>query len=166
MKKMSLNLTSGDIISFTRNVCQKFSSLAADKSIKLTFTTYLEELRMDFDAEKLNKVLVNLLSNAFKYTDSGHVDVSVGIMELVDEKNIKQLSIKVSDTGIGIPKNDLNKIFDRFYRVENQSHKSLPGTGVGLHLVSEYVKLHHGEIFVESEEDKGSAFTIDRKSVV
>lgn len=160
MKKMSLNLTSGDIISFTRNVCQKFSSLAADKSIKLTFTTYLEELRMDFDAEKLNKVLVNLLSNAFKYTDSGHVDVSVGIMELVDEKNIKQLSIKVSDTGIGIPKNDLNKIFDRFYRVENQSHKSLPGTGVGLHLVSEYVKLHHGEIFVESEEDKGSAFTI------
>lgn len=160
MKKMSLNLTSGDIISFTRNVCQKFSSLAADKSIKLTFTTYLEELRMDFDVEKLNKVLVNLLSNAFKYTDSGHVDVSVGIMELVDKENIKQLSIKVSDTGIGIPKNDLNKIFDRFYRVENQSHKSLPGTGVGLHLVSEYVKLHHGEIFVESEEDKGSAFTI------
>lgn len=160
LKKMSLNLSSGDIISFVRNICQKFSALATDKSIKLTFTTYLEELRMDFDSEKLSKVITNLLSNAFKYTELGYIDVSIGIMEVVDKGNIKQLIIKVSDTGIGIPKENINKVFDRFYRVENQNHKSLPGTGVGLHLVNEYVKLHQGEISVDSEEEKGTIFTI------
>ncbi|SHF35997.1 two-component regulator propeller domain-containing protein [Dysgonomonas macrotermitis] len=160
LKKENLSLASGDIISFTRDICLKFSSLAAEKSIKLTFTAYLEELYMDFDPEKLNKVLVNLLSNAFKYTESGHIDVSIAITEAMDREAVKKLCVKVSDTGIGIPKEEQDKIFDRFYRVENQAHRSQPGTGVGLHLASEYTKLHSGEINVESEEGKGSTFTI------
>jgi len=160
LKKMNLSITSGDIISFLKEICFTFSELAAEKTIKLTYTTYLEELQMDFDPEKMNKIITNLLSNAFKFTEKGHIDVSVGISETRQNTDIKMLSVKVSDTGIGIEDKYLDKIFDRFFRIGNHQKSSQPGTGVGLHLVSEYVKLHKGEILVESTVGKGSSFTV------
>lgn len=159
LNKMRLSLSSGDIISFVKEICLSFSSLASEESIKLTFTTYLEELQMDFDPEKMNKIISNLLSNAFKFTEEGHVDVSIGITESVQKDEQRLLSIKVSDTGIGIEEQYLDKIFERFFRIDNPQKVS-PGTGVGLHLVSEYVKLHKGEIQVESTQGKGSTFTV------
>ncbi|NLP34154.1 MAG: response regulator [Clostridiales bacterium] len=159
LNKMTLNLRNGDIIPFIRNICQSFSSLAADKSINLTFTSFINTLPMDFDAEKIEKIISNLLSNSLKYTESGNIDVSIGICETLPS-NKKDLSIKVSDTGIGIAKEHLEKIFERFYRIESP-HKNMPqGTGIGLHLVSEYVKLHNGKISIESTEGKGTSITI------
>lgn len=81
LNKMALNISRGDIVEFTKEICQSFSSLAAEKSIRLTFTTYLQELQMEFDKEKMNKIISNLISNAFKYTEDGHIDVSIGISE-------------------------------------------------------------------------------------
>lgn len=160
LNKMNLSVSSGDIIPMVKDICQSFSSLAADKSIKFTFTTYLKELQMDFDPEKMSKILINLISNAFKYTEKGHIDVSIGIVEEVQREAVRQLCIKISDTGIGIEDKYKEKIFDRFFRIEQSQKNNQSGTGVGLHLVNEYVKLHNGIISVESSIDKGSIFTV------
>jgi signal transduction histidine kinase/DNA-binding response OmpR family regulator len=152
LNKMTLNRSCGDIIEFAKDICLSFSPLAAEKSIKLTFTTDLQELQMEFDKEKMHKIINNLISNAFKYTEEGHIDVNVGVSE--------QMFLKISDTGVGIASEYRDKIFERFFRIE-QADKSVPsGTGVGLHLVSEYVKLHGGEILLESTVGKGSVFTV------
>lgn len=160
LNKMNLSLSTGDIIPVVKDICLSFSSLAAEKPIKFTFTTYLKELQMDFDPEKMSKIVINLISNAFKYTEEGQIDVSIGITEEIQHQSKKQLCIKVSDTGIGIEEKYLEKIFDRFFRIERAQKISQTGTGVGLHLVSEYVKLHNGEILVESSPGKGSTFTV------
>lgn len=160
LNKMNLSISTGDIIPMVKDICQSFSSLATDKSIKFTFTTYLKELQIDFDPEKMGKILTNLISNAFKYTEKGHIDVSIGITEDVQQRAEKQLCIKVSDTGIGIESQYQEKIFDRFFRIEQPHKNSQTGTGIGLHLVNEYVKLHNGEISVESTISKGSIFTV------
>ncbi len=161
--KMTLNIAQGNIIEFAKDICQSFSSLSAEKSIKLTFTTYLQELQMEFDREKMNKIISNLISNAFKYTEDGHIDVSIGISEQIqaaDNSSQKLIVLKVSDTGMGIDSEYLDKIFERFFRIENAKKHSQSGTGIGLHLASEYVKLHGGEITVESVVGKGSVFTV------
>ncbi|MDR2948919.1 MAG: response regulator [Prevotella sp.] len=162
LNKMALNISRGNIIEFTKDICLSFSPLAAEKSIRLTFTTYLQELQMEFDKEKMNKVISNLISNAFKYTEDGQIDVSLGISELLQngESPNRQLCLKVTDTGIGMDKEYLEKIFERFFRIEKTGKNTQSGTGVGLHLASEYVKLHGGEILVESVVGKGSVFTV------
>ena len=160
LNKMNLSVSAGDIIPMMKDICLSFSSLAADKSIKFTFTTYLKELQMDFDPEKMSKIMINLISNAFKYTEEGHIDVSIGITEEIQTGAKKQLCIKISDTGIGIENKYQEKIFDRFFRVEQLQKNNQTGTGVGLHLVNEYVKLHNGTISVESFIGKGSIFTV------
>jgi signal transduction histidine kinase/DNA-binding response OmpR family regulator/ligand-binding sensor domain-containing protein len=163
LNKMLLNMSKGDMIVFAREICMSFKSLAAEKAIKLTFTTYLQDLQMEFDGEKMHKIITNLISNAFKYTEEGQIDVSVGISESLHDNNpvpAKFMSLKVSDTGIGIENKYLDKIFDRFFRIEYTGKQNQPGTGVGLHLVSEFVKLHGGEVSVESTEGKGSVFTV------
>ncbi len=159
LNKVGLNLVKNDIICFIRDICNSFTTLAAQKDIRFTFTSYLDKLFIEFDPDKMNKIIVNLISNAFKFTEEGEVNISVGINEEIgsDKKNIL---IKIADTGIGIEKKYLNKIFDRFFRIETQHKENPSGTGVGLHLVSEYVKMHGGEVIVESEPDKGSVFTV------
>lgn len=159
LNKMSLSLRKGNIIEFVRDICQSFSPIATNKSINLTFTTFINDMQMQFDAEKVEKILSNLLSNAFKYTDTGSVDVSVGIRRSMQDGGQDFLSVKVSDTGIGISDENLTKIFERFYRVENSQINNPQGTGIGLHLVSEYIKLHNGEITIESTVGKGTTVT-------
>jgi DNA-binding response OmpR family regulator len=112
---------------------------------------------MYFDKDKLHKILNNLLSNAFKYTPKGGwIALS---LEKITIDNREYAAIKVSDSGIGIPKEKTNKIFDRFYQLENQENNN-PGSGIGLHLAKEYVQLHEGKITVESVPDRGSTFTV------
>ncbi|QEL01248.1 response regulator [Olivibacter sp. LS-1] len=159
--QLALNLSKGNIIEFAKDICASFSPLAAEKSIKLTFTTFQKDLSMQFDREKMYMIIVNLISNAFKYTREGHIDVSIFLSEKVSNKAIeKQLCFQVSDTGTGIKPEYLGKIFERFFRIESAEVHGIPGTGVGLHLVSEFVKLHDGEIYVESVVGKGSVFTV------
>jgi len=163
LNKMTIKKSRGDIIEFTKSICHSFSSLAAEKSIKLTFTTYLQELQMEFDKEKMHTIITNLISNSFKYTENGSIDVSIGISEQIqsnDSSPVKQMCLKISDTGIGIEPEYQDKIFERFFRIEHADGNNPPGTGVGLHLVSEYVKLLGGEILLDSTVGKGSVFTV------
>lgn len=163
LNKMALNISRGNIIEFTKDVCLSFSSMASEKSVELIFTSYLQELQMDFDKEKMQKIITNLISNAFKYTEEGNITISIGIQEQPHpekETSPALMSLKVSDTGSGIEAQYLDKIFERFFRIENNEKYNQPGTGVGLHLVSEYVKLHRGTIQVESTEGKGTVFTV------
>jgi signal transduction histidine kinase/ligand-binding sensor domain-containing protein/DNA-binding response OmpR family regulator len=160
LNKMTINKSTGEIISYIRETCHSFALLATEKNLKFTFTTYIDELYMEFDQEKIKKIIMNLLSNAFKYTKEGQIDVNVGIYEEMNGNTTRYISIRISDTGIGLNEKETEKIFERFYRVESAQESGQSGSGVGLHLVSEYVKLHDGKITVESTEGKGSVFTV------
>ncbi|MDR2057618.1 MAG: response regulator [Dysgonamonadaceae bacterium] len=160
VQKEQLNISMGDIVAYIKDICYSFSDWANKKNINLTFTTAILELQMEFDKEKIRKIIRNLLSNAFKFTSSGgKIDINLSLVYQVSS-NDRLLKIVVSDTGIGISNQHKDRIFERFYRIENPGLSSQSGTGVGLHLVSEYVKLHKGEVSVESQEGKGSTFTV------
>lgn len=160
VQKDTLNISVGDVVGFVRDICYSFTELANKKSIHFSFSTALTELSMEFDQEKLRKIVYNLLSNAFKFTkNNGKIDVLMSLRHSPDDDK-KFLEITVKDTGIGIPESDLQKVFERFYRVEHPDNANQTGTGVGLHIVSEYVKLHQGDISVKSTLGKGSAFTL------
>lgn len=105
------------------------------------------------DKDSWEKIIFNLLSNALKFTPQGSIKVTV-------KKREERVEVQVIDTGVGIPKQELPHIFERFYRVENMQGRSQEGTGIGLALTQELVKLHGGNIQVESEEGKGSVFTV------
>lgn len=160
VKKDTLNISVGDVVTFVRDICYSFTELANKKSIHFAFSTALTALSMEFDPEKLRKIVYNLLSNAFKFTQNGgKVEVHMSISHTPgDDKRF--LKITVKDSGIGIPESDLQRVFERFYRVEHPDTANQTGTGVGLHIVSEYVKLHQGDISVKSSLGKGSAFTV------
>ena len=134
-----------------------FEFEAASKNIELVFSCELKDIYCFFDPEKLRQILVNLLSNAFKFTPSG------GKIELLLEIDRREqlVLIKVNDTGIGISKKHIQQIFNRFYQAGASLDYTKPGTGLGLSLCSELIKLHGGEIFVESTENEGSCFTIE-----
>ncbi len=160
VQKDTLNHSVGDVVSFIKDICYSFTELANRKSILYSFSTAIAELRMEFDSEKLQKIVFNLLSNAFKFTpENGKIDVNLSLIQQINDDK-KLLKIAITDSGIGIPAKDLDRIFERFYRVENPENGHQTGTGVGLHIVSEYVKLHDGFIGVESTPGKGSIFTV------
>jgi Signal transduction histidine kinase len=147
-----LNLTFGDAVDFVRQFEGLFSRLALEKGIELTVNTPSGDAYIYFDREKLYRILNNLLSNAFKYTPRGG---KVGLTLILHEEQ-NNLRIEVTDTGKGIPAQEQPFIFDRFY----QATGAQEGSGIGLHLVKEYVRLHSGEIGVESEPDKRTCFTV------
>ncbi len=149
--KMNLKVAEGNIIQFIRSIVFSFESLAERRHIHFhtSFPNQLKETY--FDKDKLEKILVNLLSNAFKFTpEHGRVSVSVKA-----EKG--QLKIQISDSGNGMYDEEIEKIFDRFYQVEGTEAK---GSGIGLSLVKELVDLHNGQISVDSIKDKGTTFKI------
>lgn len=156
--QLKIHATQENIVSLVKYYVQSFESLSLQKNIKLSFISSEENIPLYVDKEKIEKILFNLLSNAFKFTESGskiEVEILYGIQD-----GKKHVHIKVSDTGLGIPKDKLNHIFDRFYQVDDSYTKDYEGTGIGLALTKELVKLHHGDISVESETGKGSTFTI------
>ena len=127
-----------------------YESLAKKKDIDYNFYTELQDEEMLFDENYLDLIVNNLLSNAFKYTEVGE---SITV-KLYKEEN--ELVLQVADTGIGIPKEKQEKIFERFYQMENGRE----GSGIGLSLVQRLVELHHGRIALQSEVGKGSTFSI------
>ncbi len=157
------NPSMGDIVSFLNETVLSFKNLSEQKHIQLVFRTKIKELNTFFDKDKLEKIMFNLLSNAFKFTPGyGLVSVSIKIKAVTNdpfnsEKHL--LVIKVEDTGIGIPADKIDKIFTRFFQVDSTGQVE-KGTGIGLSLVAEFVKLHEGEIFVTSEIQKGSCFKV------
>ncbi|RZK55694.1 MAG: hybrid sensor histidine kinase/response regulator, partial [Pedobacter sp.] len=147
-----LKVERGDIVSFIHEIYESFKPLSDQKNIKYTYRSTQAKLAFFFDHDAMEKILFNLLSNAFKYTrneDQISIDLSISKDYAI---------IKISDTGVGIGKDDLAKIFDRFYQVNNQEMNL--GSGVGLAFTKRLVELHHGFITAESEIGKGSVFTV------
>jgi signal transduction histidine kinase len=127
---------------------------AAQKNIALTADPIHRELPVVANPYHLREVIANLLTNAIKYTPAGGRITLSAVME--DACAI----LRVRDTGLGIPPEDLKRIFNRFYRVKNEKTRFIVGTGLGLSLVKSIVEAHHGSVWVESEPDRGSTFTV------
>lgn len=163
---LKLQFINGELNSFLKNLTQSFMHYAADKGIDLRFSCSTGEIFTRFDPDKLGKIVNNLLSNAFKYTErGGKITVTLSLKADRDEyegesdmENPRFIHITVADTGKGIPEKHLNKIFIRFFQSPDQT--DLPGTGIGLALVKELVNLHKGEVFVVSRPGIGSKFTV------
>ncbi len=147
----------GDLVTFVRSVVSSFQGFADSRKIGLHFHPLCSQLMMDIEPEKLEETLSNLLSNAIKYTPEGG-DVFVSVRVPIGKE--QQTEISVRDTGIGIPEDQLDKIFIRFYRVEDKHYSYQEGSGIGLTLVSEYLKLMKGSIRVSSKPGAGSEFII------
>ncbi len=156
---VSMNYVQSDLVGYIQFILSSFQGYAESRKIGLHYQPQCPQLMMDIEAEKLEESLSNLLSNAIKYTPEGG-DVFVTVQELNPEGNSRQVEISVRDTGIGIPEDQLDKIFIRFYRVEGKRYSYQEGTGIGLTLVSEYLKLMKGSISVSSSPDVGSEFII------
>ncbi len=157
---LELKITSLELISFCRDLFSMFSDKAARNQINFTFHTEVDNCTIWVDADKLETILYNLLSNAFKFTPAhGAIDLTIAKHPADKDFTKSAVTIKVTDTGIGISPDDLPKIFERFFQTE-KGKKFDSGSGIGLTMVAEYTKLHHGKVMVESTPDKGSNFTI------
>jgi AraC-like DNA-binding protein/two-component sensor histidine kinase len=153
--KMSTFYVKGNIIALLKRVTEPFEDYASLNNKNLTFSSSITELEMDYDKQKLEDIMVNLISNALKFTRGGD-----SIQVLVDKVG-SQLSVTIKDKGIGIAKEDLPFLFDRYRQIEsNLAETTIKGTGIGLSLVQQLVLLLEGEIKVESELGIGSTFTV------
>ena len=153
---LKLKVLQGDLVMFVRRSLDGFRPLMKKKDIHFTIQSSVNKYLAFFDPDKLDKILYNLLSNASKYNKPGG---KVGIELSCDEAN-GVACIIVKDNGPGIPKESQKNLFKRFYEGDYRKFNTI-GTGIGLSLVRDLVVLHHGSIFVESEEGKGTAFKIE-----
>lgn len=152
-EKLKLNISPVYINFLLENIIKRFKPLANKKSIDLQLKL-CEKIQMRIDGEKMQQAIINIIHNAIKYTpEGGRVRVSLYSQN-------KQVKIKVEDNGIGIPKESLSNIFDRFYRVDKARSRATGGTGLGLSIASQIVSLHGGSIEVESKLGEGSKFYI------
>ncbi|MCX6309226.1 MAG: ATP-binding protein [Bacteroidia bacterium] len=157
-KKMELNLTTGEIVSFVKSIFSMFNGHAAARKIEYIFDSSSTECIMSFDRDKIEKVIYNLLSNAFKFTpENGCITLSI---EMKTKQEVEYVEISVSDTGIGINDEEKNLIFQRFYQSKTKSIEQIEGTGIGLTLCKEFVELHKGEIFSKNDQKVGSTFVV------
>lgn len=156
MQGERLSVSMGDIVVFVRDAVEAFCELVKEKGVTLAFESKIGHLYMNYDHDKVYKVVNNLLSNAVKFTPSGG-RIAVRVENSV-RNGREYVAVSVRDTGCGMEEKDKERIFTRFYQVES-SHKSQSGSGIGLHLVKGYVDLHGGEITVDSRTGEGSVFT-------
>lgn len=158
---LQLNFQYGDVVPFLENLTGQFQALAHSKEQQLEFLSNESSLLMDFDQQKLSRIVSNLVANAIKYTPKkGQVRLEISSWSAVDKEAASHLQINVTDTGPGIPKEELPFIFDRFFRANNDLQQSEIGTGIGLSLTHDLVKILAGTITVESEMGKGTRFYV------
>jgi len=155
MKGETLELSYCNLSDALDVIANSFKEMAANKNIAFSFDCSDHAIYAFVDTDKLQKIVNNLLSNAMKFTPSGG-KITVGLFYDPHEQTI---TLNVSDTGIGIPEVEVSQIFDRFYQVKKQKDTNT-GSGIGLHLVKEYVTLHKGTIEVASRLNEGSTFTV------
>jgi len=149
----------GDVISFIEETVSAFADLSEKKHIQLDLESDVAYLPSSFDAEKLEKIIFNLLSNAFKFTPNDGI-IKVRCKFESGEEEVGTLKISVKDTGTGIPVREQTKIFDRFYTSNNEASILNPGSGIGLSLALEFAKMHGGDIQVNSTPGEGSEFIV------
>lgn len=151
---LKLKVEEQNLVTFTRQIYMCFYEYAQKKEITYRFDSVEETISVWFDSKQLQKVIFNLLSNAFKYTpNKGSITVEV-------RKIASQAVVSVCDTGAGIPAEHISKIFERFYQTDNLSSSFTLGTGIGLALAKGIMNMHHGKIDVESTVGKGTKFTL------
>jgi signal transduction histidine kinase/ligand-binding sensor domain-containing protein/DNA-binding response OmpR family regulator len=161
MQELRLYPSLGDIVSFVKEIAYSFTDMAGAKHINFNFTTDIPSLQISFDPDKLERILFNLLSNAFKFTpEHGSIQVIVGMQRGSGDNQAQYVSIQVKDSGIGIPAEDQDKIFERFFQHDVPGSILNQGSGIGLAISKEFVRLHQGSISVESEPGKGTSFTV------
>lgn len=160
-KTMVLTISDFNIIKFAKNIYELFVDKAERKNIEYQFKSDFEQLNVYMDIRKIETILFNLLSNAFKFTpENGKIVVRIENNDLTKHDNFRAgIMISVVDSGIGIAESAQGKIFERFYQAD-EAVKMERGSGIGLTLVKEYVNMHQGEIKLKSEVGKGSEFKI------
>lgn len=152
---VKLKVCEQNIIPFLKEIYLSFYEYASSRSVTYHFTSPQEDIEGWFDPKQMQKVFYNLLSNAFKYSKPG------ATIEMVVEESEQTIIVKIIDNGIGISREDIDKIFDRFYQAaHNTSGLTQPSTGIGLSLTKSIVELHHGNIRVESTPGYGSIFIV------
>ncbi|MDR0745245.1 MAG: hybrid sensor histidine kinase/response regulator, partial [Mediterranea sp.] len=152
-----LKLSHEDFVKFAEYVHSSFKDTAENNSIHFTFESDNEQLYIRFDKGKIQKIMNNLYSNALKFTPAGGLVSTT--LRVTEESDREFIGIEIADTGYGIPEEDRQTIFERFYQSRNdESDKT--GSGIGLHLVKEYVELHGGRITVTSKLNEGSIFSV------
>jgi DNA-binding response OmpR family regulator len=156
--ELKLHTTEGDIVQFIEETAGSFTDIAEKKQIRFSYSASLKNLHTQFDHDKLERIVFNLLSNAFKFTpENGTVSVEINT---IGNREVASLAIKIKDSGIGIPASRHEKIFDRFFQHDVPGTMVNQGSGIGLAITKEFVNLMGGAISVESEELKGSTFTV------
>lgn len=154
--EMRLSFRYFDIVDYLKKLLDEIRPTAEEKKIALKLVAEKNKLNVFGDKDKLRQVFVNLIQNAIKYTEAGNVEV------ILAEEG-KHCRITVKDTGIGIPQEDLGRIFERFYRVDKARSRSVGGTGLGLAIVKHIVEAHDSKIEVKSKLNAGSEFSFRLK---
>ncbi|WP_425448375.1 ATP-binding protein [Dethiothermospora halolimnae] len=143
-----------NIVSVIENITLSVANYAENKGINVIFDTVEEEIVTACDSDKIERIVLNLLSNAIKFTDSG------GKIEVIINKIDNNINISVKDTGVGIPEDRLNDVFEMYHQIDKTLKRNRQGSGIGLSLVKSLVELHGGKISVDSKLGKGSEFII------
>lgn len=162
-KQGKLTLEKVDVVAFVQNICHTFQQLVNNHT-RLEFHSSVPKLLMDFDVDKVGKIMNNLLSNAYKFTpDGGNIKVGLTIRSKEDDASLADdmLRISVADTGRGLSDADKKLVFDRFYQVNGTEMQPYGGSGIGLNLVMQFAKLHGGDVHVEDNPGGGAKFVVD-----
>jgi signal transduction histidine kinase/ligand-binding sensor domain-containing protein/CheY-like chemotaxis protein len=162
--KLKLQVQNGELVNFITNIANTFHIVSKKRSIHLGIHSMVGSLNGWFDHDKLDKIVVNILSNAFKFTSAeGKINIIINCREgIVGDTNLKSrfLELSIVDNGIGISENELPFIFDKFYQAKSSPTIANSGTGIGLSLTKGLVELHHGYIKVESKPNQETVFVI------
>ncbi|GGD52647.1 hybrid sensor histidine kinase/response regulator [Emticicia aquatilis] len=153
--ELTLHKTEGDLVTFIQEIVDSFKYIAVRKNISLHFVSGFSSYNTSFDKDKIERILINLLSNAIKFTnDGGNISLQI------TADGASGIKMILRDTGIGLPAELTDKIFERFFQANDNSDILNQGSGIGLSIAQEFVKLHGGTIKVESEKGVGSAFIV------
>ncbi|GGH15468.1 hybrid sensor histidine kinase/response regulator [Sphingobacterium alkalisoli] len=159
-QELRLQDADGELVSFVEEVSNSFTDMAQQKGISYSFTSAVEKLQVRFDQNKIERILFNILSNAFKFTTKGgNIAVHLATSEIASDATYCTACITIKDSGIGIPRDVQQRIFESFFQHDTAGAVINQGTGIGLSIAQTFVKMYNGEISVESEEGKGSCFS-------
>ncbi|ENK0838422.1 PAS domain S-box protein [Clostridium botulinum] len=157
---LKLNLVNYNIVSLIEEITLSVTSYAESKGINIVFDTNVEEKIIAVDPDKIERIILNLLSNSIKFTNpEGNIFVNI-----IDSE--EYVYIHVKDTGVGMPSDKLESIFERFFQIDKTLKKNKEGTGIGLHLVKSFVEMHKGKVTIKSELGKGTEFIIKLPAIV
>lgn len=153
---MKLEFADFNIKELLSEVWKEFETAAEKKNLGFNFYRMREDISVSADRKRIKQVLENIIQNAIRYTENGSVEMSTEVLNA-------EIKITIRDTGIGIPPEDINRIFERFYRVDKARSRKIGGTGLGLAITKHIIEAHGSKISVKSEVDKGSEFSFNLK---